>query len=310
MSDLFMSNLFSGSISNTYSTTTIDSKKKDSIKEKDTNISAFNIEKLSQNTYNDTKGNNFSDYGYYTDQNSKYKNTMEDYVYCEEKFCDKSSDALFTLYDGHGGNNAAEYVSKRFPKILSSKLQNKDVNIPEVLSQSFLDADKELKFYAAENEGTTASVIYLNDNKIFSANVGDSSSYLIDIEEKTVKKLSFDHKVSDSNENQRIVNLGGTIKNNRVNSILVLTRSLGDHFLSKHGIIAEPYIDVSIVTNRKYKYIVMASDGVWDVLEASSMLSSYGFENNEKCSKIAKNIVEESKKLGSKDNICCIVIKL
>ena len=53
---------------------------------------------------------------------------------------------------------------------------------------------------------------------------------------------------------------------NRVGGSLAITRAFGDHALKRDGVTAKPYIYKHFF--RPFdKYLVIASDGVWDVLE-------------------------------------------
>ena len=52
---------------------------------------------------------------------------------------------------------------------------------------------------------------------------------------------------------------------NRVGGSLAVTRAFGDHSLKKDGVIAKPYINKLILKSCD-KFLVVASDGVWDVL--------------------------------------------
>lgn len=53
---------------------------------------------------------------------------------------------------------------------------------------------------------------------------------------------------------------------NRVGGSLAVTRAFGDHGLKKEGVIANPYINKHVLKPFD-KCVVIASDGVWDVLE-------------------------------------------
>lgn len=52
---------------------------------------------------------------------------------------------------------------------------------------------------------------------------------------------------------------------NRVGGTLAITRAFGDHSLKKDGVIAKPFIN-KLVLRPCDKFLVIASDGVWDVL--------------------------------------------
>ena len=52
----------------------------------------------------------------------------------------------------------------------------------------------------------------------------------------------------------------------RVGGSLAVTRAFGDHALKKDGVIAKPYINKHVLRTCD-KFLVIASDGVWDVLD-------------------------------------------
>lgn len=52
----------------------------------------------------------------------------------------------------------------------------------------------------------------------------------------------------------------------RVGGSLAVTRAFGDHSLKRDGVTAKPYINKHVL--RPFdKYLIIATDGVWDVLE-------------------------------------------
>ena len=61
-------------------------------------------------------------------------------------------------------------------------------------------------------------------------------------------------------------NGGGIIFENRVGGSLAITRAFGDHSLKKDGVIAKPFINKHVLRSTD-KFIVIATDGVWDVME-------------------------------------------
>ncbi len=99
---------------------------------------------------------------------------------------------------------------------------------------------------------------------------------------------------------------GGIILDNRVGGSLAITRAFGDHSLKKDGVIAKPYIKKQILKSAD-KYLVVASDGVWDVLEDQDAVNFCKDEFN--CKEIAQAIAKSAIDKGSKDNISCLVLK-
>lgn len=60
--------------------------------------------------------------------------------------------------------------------------------------------------------------------------------------------------------------MGGFILKGRVGGQLAITRSFGDHSLKEEGVIVDPYTKrINNIINDTW--IVIASDGIWDVIE-------------------------------------------
>jgi len=149
-------------------------------------------------------------------------------------------------------------------------------------------------------EGCTASVVYIwkeviithnNENIegageggkiekrwLQAANVGDSSIYLFEesVEGGPVLKLSYDHKVTDLGERDRFEGEG--VKAQTRIGGLTVSRALGDIFVkeSKLGLSAVPFILDPPFELRDGQIVVVASDGLWDVVsgEGSSTFRS------------------------------------
>ena len=63
-----------------------------------------------------------------------------------------------------------------------------------------------------------------------------------------------------------------------------------------------------IVLNESDKFVVLCTDGVWDVVNEEDLF--YLTINVEDTEQIARDILNHAMKNGSKDNMSCIVIKL
>ena len=106
----------------------------------------------------------------------------------------------------------------------------------------------------------------------------------------------------------RVKGAGGRVFDGRVYGQLMITRAFGDHSLKSCGVSAVPYINKHIINEDNDKYVVIASDGVWDVVEDEHVYSlSQNARNTEE---LCKMIINTAVKNGTKDNISCIVIKL
>lgn len=83
------------------------------------------------------------------------------------------------------------------------------------------------KNIVAELSGTTALSIWVRDNFLVCANVGDSRA--VACVSGRVVRLSYDHKPSLPTEKSRILAAGGFVEADRVNGNLALSRALGDY---------------------------------------------------------------------------------
>ena len=93
---------------------------------------------------------------------------------------------------------------------------------------------------------------------------------------------------------------------NRVGGTLAITRAFGDHSLKKEGVTAKPFINKHAIKPFD-KFLVIASDGVWDALEDQDAINFCKDEFSTK--DIAQGIIKSAIDKGSKDNISCLVIK-
>ena len=73
------------------------------------------------------------------------------------------------------------------------------------------------------------------------------------------------------------------------------------------GLICEPHIIKKLI-EPNLKYCIIASDGLWDVLEPNDVLKITNDINEP--NNIAKKLVEVALEKGSEDNISCVVVEL
>lgn len=96
----------------------------------------------------------------------------------------------------------------------------------------------------------------------------------------------------------------------RVGGILAVSRALGDAYLKKFGwVTATPDVFVIDLKRLPLQYIIMASDGLWDVFssqEAVEFVSPY--INTEELFG-AKQLAEKAMKKGSSDNVTVMIVK-
>ena len=248
-------------------------------------------------------------YAYKEDSNSKYRDYMEDKARAIENLNGDKNNALFCLFDGHGGgevstflqNNFYTYMKKHFPFTPNEKLL--------FFSELFKDIDKKIKEMNYLEVGSTAVIVYITKEKnikyLNCANIGDSRCLLI--KENEWKRLSYDDRASDKNEYERIIKEGGIVMDGRVYGQLMLSRAFGDWELKDFGVSNEPHV-TRVEIKRDDLFVVIASDGVWDVVEDSDIYKMSLLASNSK--DLCNNIIKAAVENGSFDNISCFVIQL
>ena len=247
----------------------------------------------------------FRSFSYQEDKNLKYRQSMEDIGVMLPDFIPEKKYSLFGIFDGHGGNDVVKYIKNRLPEIIKANITKNDNydSIENNLTSSFHKIDEELKFYDSEHTGSTATILLFQDNIVYCANVGDSTAFIV--YDNFIKKISIDHKCTDPKEEERILLNGGKITKNRVMGQLVLSRCLGDLYCKKYGVSNIPDISVNKLEGN-VKYVVVASDGVWDVVKENELLQLS--KNRKNAEGFCKDLVKLAIDKDTKDNVSCIVI--
>ena len=138
-------------------------------------------------------------------------------------------------------------------------------------------------------------------------NVGDSRATIVYKNGKN-KQVTQDH--SPLSEKKYIESVGGKIKKDengswRINQ-LAIGRSYGDFDHSPY-VVATP--DSFYESANNVKYIVMACDGLWDVVENKELFGLLeGFKKNNSVN-LATDLVNEALRRNTGDNVSLIIIE-
>ncbi|EME31171.1 protein kinase / protein phosphatase 2C [Galdieria sulphuraria] len=198
----------------------------------------------------------------------------------EDRYCilspfRSSGEHLLAVFDGHGGDECAQFLKQYFADTLSSFL-DKGVTPEDALKCTFQQLDDRFivsqKSYAT---GSTALVLYFAPNGVlFVANAGDSLAVLgsSSVAPFILNRQHSIHLCDD--EKTRIELKGGTvipitISNEtfyRIEGQVSLTRAFGDSHL-KQFLTSEPELTrIDKADWIFYDWIILATDGLWDVL--------------------------------------------
>lgn len=199
---------------------------------------------------------------YYVATAQGKRDYMED-TYCIAELPNKRT--VFAVFDGHGGLCAAKHCATNFPSHVMDMSDFKQSSIKTL----FNDIDIKVCDECPTNCGTTALAMFVDQHHLHFANCGDSLAILCDTDDN-IHMMSMEHKVE--HEQDRIRDAGGVVTYTygmaRIFYMLNLSRSIGDAFLKEY-VISEPHVSTHSI--EKTKWILMATDGLWDVFSANDV---------------------------------------
>lgn len=212
-----------------------------------------------------------------------WRTEMED-AHTVAKNLDKFPDcSLYAVFDGHGGQYSAIFLSQNLVKHLSqstaftelSSCEGEDaaVALGEALKQAFLGCDEELRSkignMPSDRSGCTAIASIVTPTHVICANAGDSRGIMCTGGQTL--PLSEDHKPWLPVERARIEAAGGCVSMKRVDGELAVARALGDFQFKdealephRHKVSAVPDITIHARVDED-EFMVLACDGIWDV---------------------------------------------
>jgi len=232
-----------------------------------------------------------------------WRENMEDAHICIPHLQHRNDMALFGVMDGHGGEQVARFCKHHLPGEIDRQSTRGDLSAS--LVASFLQMDRMLANPRYRDElnqltrdqwsspsscqpdsvGCAANICCVQPNGYVVANTGDCRAVLC--RNGQAVDLSQDHKPNHPNELSRIRNAGGFLvergvgdhKVYRVNGDLSLSRAIGDlkykqnAYLSPHDQLITATPDVRTVQrHHNDEFIVIACDGIWDVLTSQQVV--------------------------------------
>jgi len=231
--------------------------------------------------------------------------------------------AYFGLFDGHLGDQASKWCAD-FLHIYIDSLKE---FTPELLRGACLRADHDLKELINHDgctgvfalvEHSTNPTDPLKPWNILVGNVGDSRAMLAK-DGTTLVSLSEDHKPNNPAEHARIVESGGTVRNNRVNGDLAVSRAFGDFKYKnkvnlradQQAVTAVPdFIDIKGVGGKDF--LVICCDGLLEVLDNErivQVISERLAEGQEDLAVIGGQLCDLVANNGGRDNMSVMIIQ-
>lgn len=206
--------------------------------------------------------------------------------------------------DGMGGHQAGEVASLMVVDIIKNHLErNLDdgldyVEIGEVVRQAFIAANSIIYTYAKNHYkimgmGTTTTLSMIYKDRLITAHVGDSRSYMINSD--TIRQVTKDHSYV-----QELVSRGEIspemAKNHPKKNYI--TRAMGAEDTVKVDITIKPY------TGEK---ILLCSDGLTNFVEDEEIKDYINSANS--LQEGAQRLINLANERGGRDNITVVVLE-
>eukprot|EP00040_Diaphanoeca_grandis_P042050 m.264049 g.264049 ORF g.264049 m.264049 type:complete len:356 (+) comp53642_c0_seq1:332-1399(+) len=255
---------------------------------------------------------------------------MEDFSIASVNFLPGYS--YFAVLDGHAGAYPAHQGSLRLTDLLKDNLQ--PVHAARVFDLEAATTAIETAFYELDTQlrdemvptdpnekrqrgGTTVTSVLVMPDRYLFINCGDSRVIL-----SKAGALNFeskDHKPNNPEEVVRVQCAGGFVARGRVNGTLAVSRALGDFdYKPRPDVLQVSNVPdvVEVMRSTDDDFMVLASDGVWDVLRSRNAVINVGkalFKKNRKITSVTlrtacKGVVAKSFKDGSYDNITAMIV--
>jgi len=239
-------------------------------------------------------------------------------TYQEDRWFVSKNKQFFAVFDGHGGSAMSEYAQQNMYENYQKAC---DCTVKSELQQCFEKTSENfIKNNPNETCGSTAVAVVVQGKDMYFANVGDSRA--IHIRKKNIFQTK-DHKCTDENERKRVqtqINNANKGKKRRAEIAdtgdihvpvvvngenrkrrLAMSRSLGDKEYKQYGVVATPTVEK--VTVQDGDIIVMASDGLWDMISSEDVRNFIQENKNLDETMLAEKLAEEARRIYDTGNI-------
>uniref|UniRef100_A0A8C6U0X4 protein-serine/threonine phosphatase n=1 Tax=Neogobius melanostomus TaxID=47308 RepID=A0A8C6U0X4_9GOBI len=237
--------------------------------------------------------------------------------------------SFFAVYDGHAGSRVANYCSGHLLEHILSGGTDFGSNpcsvegVKDGIRSGFLNIDEYMRSFSdlrqgLDRSGSTAVCVLLSPSHLYFINCGDSRAVLC--RDGTVGFSTQDHKPNNPREKERIQKAGGSVMIQRVNGSLAVSRALGDYDYkcvdgkgpTEQLVSPEPEVCVLERVDEGDEFIVLACDGIWDVMSNEELCEFVRSRLMvcEDLEKICNAVVDTCLHKGSRDNMSVVLVCL
>lgn len=220
-----------------------------------------------------------------------------------ESMENKRNKYVFSVCDGMGGEEYGEVASLcavKSMEILKEKNWSK-----QVLEEFIKNAKNSMKEQTLErfcdSPGATVTILILENNRAYTANLGDSRIYLF--KGGILKQMSKDHTQA-----QLMVDHGmlGAEEARKHRGGHILTRYLG----TDTEVFPEDFSVNEPVELDKGDLFLLCSDGLTDMLADSDIETCIRQYRDKKAEELASTLCSRALSAGGKDNVTCLIVKI
>ncbi|KAK0182257.1 hypothetical protein PV327_000412 [Microctonus hyperodae] len=227
--------------------------------------------------------------------------------------------SYFAVFDGHAGGLVSAYSAENLLESIMQTEEFKSEDVIKGIHSGFLRLDDKMRNLMEINKdksGSTAVCAFISPKHIYIANCGDSRAVLCSSGNPVF--ATRDHKPILPAEKERIQAAGGSVMVQRVNGSLAVSRALGDYeYKNVEGrgpceqlVSPEPEIFVRDRNLEHDEFLVLACDGVWDVM-TNEDLCDFIYSRlllTDDLEEVTNQVIDTCLHKGSRDNMSIVLV--
>ncbi|XP_074104396.1 protein phosphatase 1B isoform X1 [Cotesia typhae] len=227
--------------------------------------------------------------------------------------------SYFAVFDGHAGALVSAHSAEHLLDSIVETEEFKSEDVIKGIHSGFLRLDhkmRDLLEMSKDKSGSTAVCAFISPKHIYIANCGDSRAVLCSAGSPVFSTR--DHKPVLPAEKERIQAAGGSVMVERVNGSLAVSRALGDYeYKNVEGrgpceqlVSPEPEIFVRDRDMEHDEFLVLACDGIWDVM-TNQDLCDFIYSRlllTDDLEAVTNQVIDTCLHKGSRDNMSIVLV--
>ncbi|XP_049828194.1 protein phosphatase 1B-like isoform X1 [Schistocerca gregaria] len=229
--------------------------------------------------------------------------------------------SFFAVFDGHAGERVSAHCADHLLECIVGAEEFRSDDVIEAIRAGFLRLDARMRALpelasGEDKSGSTAVCALISPHTVYVANCGDSRAVLCRSGSPTFSTR--DHKPVLPAEKERIMRAGGSVMIQRVNGSLAVSRALGDYeYKNVEGrgpceqlVSPEPEVSAVVRNEEKDEFLVLACDGVWDVMSNEDLCAFVRsrLALTDDLESVANQVVDTCLYKGSRDNMSIVLV--